>query len=170
MNDFRRPCLFLFASFTFFTINESEVVVRQEVEETVMNDPYFILSISWSISSFCSDVRERHFENNSCWSFESSTSVPSEKNCTRLIPNESQMTCNVLILGSVLRLNIFEMVDMESPDSFAKTVFAPSMALHQFCYALFYVHQIHLLIILYVSTEKKIVAKSIVLCRKWVYW
>lgn len=68
------------------------------------------------------------------------------------------MTCNVLILGSVLRLNKFEMVDMESPDS----VFAPSMALHQFCYALFYVHQIHLLIILYVSTEKKIVAKSIV--------
>lgn len=37
-----------------------------------------------------------------------------------LIPNESQMTCNVLILGSVLRLNIFEMVDMESPDSFAR--------------------------------------------------
>lgn len=48
------------------------------------------------------------------------------------------------------------------PRLFRKTVFAPSMALHQFCYALFYVHQIHLLIILYVSTEKKIVAKSIV--------
>ena len=49
------------------------------------------------------------------------------------------------------------------------SVFAPSMALHQFCYALFYVHQIHLLIILYISTEKKIVAKSIVFMSQMGY-
>lgn len=55
------------------------------------------------------------------------------------------------------------------PRLFRKTVFAPSMALHQFCYALFYVHQIHLLIILYVSTEKKIVAKSIVFMSQMGY-
>lgn len=122
---------------------------------------YFILSISWSISSFCSAVRKRHFENNSCWYF---WKFHFRSFWEELCKAYSEWVADDLQCADTRKRIAVEHIwngGYGKPRLFRKTVFAPSMALHQFCYALFYVHQIHLLIILYVSTEKKIVAKSI---------
>lgn len=66
---------------------------------------------------FCSSVSVLHLENKACCSSVRMDSPSAEKNWARVIPIAWHTASNVGIVGALLRLNIFVMVEWESPDS-----------------------------------------------------
>ena len=91
--------------------------MRLTVRRISYGHHYFILSIIFKTSCFCSAVSNAHLSSSPRCSLVSGTSSPSAKNSPSVIPNALQIVSSVEIVGSESLRKTCDSVDCAKPDS-----------------------------------------------------